>query len=459
MSGSHQRLSRREALLAGGGTVLAVALAGCDLSPGEEASTEATSGKIRTSGFESLGDVRLSFWHYDTFPARKRANEELVEAFTAKYPNVKIDITVKALADYFNTIKLVASGKDAPDILYGNQGYQIDGALVRAKLIRNLEPYAKAYGWTDRFPESLLFQFRFSDDGENWGKGSLYGLGYVGETVGVFYNRGKLESIGVSELPATFADFERALASAKDAGELPIKLGNQEKWPIFHAWSLVQGASVRAEEQRAWVLGQDGATFDNDGTIESLQRLTDWNRKDYFGKDLNAVDYATGIAQYAKGEGVFSLLGNWNTADIYKVAGDEIGFVAMPPGPSGSYVANGAGGPPWHVSSKTKYPDVAAAFLDFVTGPDARPILTRNGAVPARPPDTAQKPPLNEEIEQYEALVGDDGLTLYPDLCTPTMFDTLGVQFQRLLTGQASPEQMAGVVQEDWTTFQDKRKS
>ena len=40
----------------------------------------------------------------------------------------------------------------------------------------------------------------------------------------------------------------------------------------------------------------------------------------------------------------------------------------MPPGPSGKYVAIGATVWPWHISAKTKYPDVAAAWLNYIIG-------------------------------------------------------------------------------------------
>ena len=36
---------------------------------------------------------------------------------------------------------------NAPDVAEGNQGFQIDSALVKAKLIKPLDSYATKYGW------------------------------------------------------------------------------------------------------------------------------------------------------------------------------------------------------------------------------------------------------------------------------------------------------------------------
>ena len=67
-----------------------------------------------------------------------------------------------------------------------------------------------------------------------------------------------------------------------------------------------------------------------------------WFKDDYFGSDYNAVDENDAAAAYAKGKGVFYLGGNWQAAVIKTGLKDNAGFMNMPPGPSGKYVAIGA---------------------------------------------------------------------------------------------------------------------
>ena len=104
-----------------------------------------------------------------------------------------------------------------------------------------------------------------------------------------------------------------------------------------------------------------------------------WFKDNYFGSDYNALGENDAAAAYAKGKGVFYLGGNWQAAVIKSGLKDNAGFMNMPPGPSGKYTAIGATSLPWHISSKTKYPDVGAAFinwLDHRSGPrpaDVRP--------------------------------------------------------------------------------------
>jgi raffinose/stachyose/melibiose transport system substrate-binding protein len=50
-------------------------------------------------------------------------------------------------------------------------------------------------------------------------------------------------------------------------------------------------------------------------------------------------------------------------------------------------------------------------------------------------------------------VAGDDGLMLYTDWASPTMYNTLASHFQNLLAGKESPEDMAKAVQADWEKF------
>ena len=61
----------------------------------------------------------------------------------------------------------------------------------------------------------------------------------------------------------------------------------------------------------------------------------------------------------------------------------------MPPGDSGKTVAIGSASIPYHISAKTKNADLAAAYLDFITGPTAGQALVDTQQVPAATDGTA----------------------------------------------------------------------
>ena len=162
------------------------------------------------------------------------------------YPNITIDRVSRSTDDLRTTLRLALSGDDAPDVVQANNSRSEMGQYVAAGLLVPLDEYAEGYGWFDRFPESVRALASYSEDGAVFGEGQLYGLPQMGEIVGLFYNKTKLDELGV-EPPATTDDFVAAVEAAQEAGETPVQFGNSEGWPGIHEFGFVQNQFVDAE--------------------------------------------------------------------------------------------------------------------------------------------------------------------------------------------------------------------
>ena len=130
----------------------------------------------------------------------------------------------------------------------------------------------------------------------------------------------------------------------------------------------------------------------------------------------------------------------------------------MPPGESGDMVNIGSTSFPMHISAKTKQPDLAAAYLDWITGPDAAQELVDTQQVPAVTDATAEPgDPLGQEVKDgWDQLVEAGGLTLFPDWSSPTMLQTMGQSFQEMLAGRISPQDVITRVQDDWEKYHEE---
>ena len=391
----------------------------------------------------------------------REAIRELTEQFEAKYPNVTVKVGFRDTASWFKQAKLVAAGDKPPDVFAGNQGYQVDGELVKAGLIVPLDEYAKAYGWNESYTPETLQQFMWTDDGAKFGEGTLWGVAQSGQSTGVFANMAKLREAGVDpDSLKTFDDFDAALAKLREslpADEPVIALGNKDQYGAIHMWGMVQGAYTPAQDMRDWIFQKDGATFDTAGNVESLEKIKEWADKGYLGKgdSFNARNDAEAAAAFGKGEGALMLGGNWNASIAKDGLGDDAAFFDMPPGESGKAVAIGSASLPMHISAKSKQPDLAAAYIDFITGPTAAQALVDTQQVPAATDGTA-KPgdPLGQQVQDgWDKLVEDGGLTLYPDWSSPTMLQTMGQTFQELLAGRIPPEEVVSRTQDDWEEY------
>ena len=245
-----------------------------------------------------------------------------------------------------------------------NNGYSAMGPLVQAKLLLPLDSYSQRYRWRARYSTGILRMNRFTQDGKAFGRGSLFGLPMTGEVVGVYYNKAKLQELGVA-LPKTFQAFESALAKAKAAGETPIQFGNLDKWPGIHTYEEPMLQFVTKNFARSWIFGAGSLSFENAGTRLAATKLQEWAQKGYFTDGYSGLGYDPSWAQYGKGEGVFLITGSWLTADLRKALGKDIGFFLLPPRAGRPLSTLGGEGLPWAISSKSRNADAAATYIEL----------------------------------------------------------------------------------------------
>jgi raffinose/stachyose/melibiose transport system substrate-binding protein len=440
--------------------LLAGLVAGCG-TPGGDSQDTADNGNqeatktVDKTDVAAAGDVTLTIWDQEVRGGQAAQIKQLNEAFQQKYPNVTIKRVAKSFEDLNKTLKLAVSGPNAPDIVEANQGRPVMGTLVKGGLLKPLDPYAEAYGWSDRYSKLLLDLNRFSADGEDFGSGNLYGLSQMGEIVGVFYNKDK-----VSKPPETLADFEKSLAEAKQQGDIPIQFGNIDKWPGIHEYETVLGRTADKQAVRDFVFAKPGGSFEAPGFEDAASKLQQWVKDGYFTPDFNGTGYDPAWQQFAKGKGRYVIAGTWITADLDKQMGDKVGFMLMPGEQAGDDpVALGGESLPWAITSKSENPDVAAAYIDFITNPEASKVLAETGNLPAMPVEESAIPSgLPADVfEQWGKLNSADGLIPYLDYTTPTFYDDISAAIQRLMGEKDSPQQFVSGVEDAYTKFTDSR--
>jgi raffinose/stachyose/melibiose transport system substrate-binding protein len=434
--------------------------AGCGTPGGDSEETAQKADKeaaktVSKPDVAAAGDVTLTVWDQEVRGGQEAQIKRLNAAFQQRYPNVTIKRVAKSFEDLNKTLKLAVSGTKAPDVVQANQGRPVMGTLVKGGLLRPLDPYAQALGWEDRYSKLLLDLNRFSSDGEQFGSGNLYGLSQMGEIVGVFYNRNK-----VSEPPRTLEEFEQSLAEAKRAGDIPIQFGNLDKWPGIHEYETVLGQTAEKEKVRDFVFAREGASFEEPGFEDAAKTIQGWADDGYFTPDFNGTGYDPAWQQFAKGKGRYVIAGTWITADLAEQMGDDAGFMLMPGAEEGADpVSLGGESLAFAVTSKSEHPDVAAAYIDFLTNSDAATVLAETGNLPAMPVDESAIPQgLSADVfEAWGTLAESDGLIPYLDYATPTFYDDITAAIQELLAGRVDPAQFVSGVQGKYGKFAETR--
>ena len=433
----------------------AMALTGC--TPGSDAKGPDTSKHEVQTDVSKMGDITLTVWDQEVRGGQDEQMKKLNQAFMDKYPNVKIERNSQSFDDLAKTLRLALTGDKAPDVVQANNARNTMGQFVKAGELISLDPWAKAYGWEDRYPESVLNYSRYSADAKTFGSGSVYGLPQVGEVVGVFYSKPKLKALGL-EVPQDWAAFESALKTAKDKGETPLLLGNIEKWPGIHVFGPVQGAKVDAEAIQKLGFGNPGASWNTPENQAAAQTVADWGKNGYFNKGVNGTDYDKAWQDLAAGKGVFLIGGSWLAADLGDAMGEDVGFFAPPVTAGEGAHTTGGTGLPFAVTSASKNPDAAAAYIDFITNDDAMQVLADTGNMPIV--NTQKYAPASGVQADVFKTFGDvtaNGVLLpYLDYATPTFADTLGEALQQLLDGKMTPKQFTEALETDYAGFVGK---
>src|SRR5437762_8683655 len=176
---------------------------------------------VATSYGAKTATTTLTMWSYDNQdPGLEPVLKQLSKQFEQSHPGVKINLVFKDFNSLVGTVPRALASGSGPDVTEGNQGYQTDAQLVKAKLILPLDKYIKKYHWDRLYSPSTWGMFRWTADGKSFGKGPIWGIAQTGQHVAVYYNRAKLRSIGINPdgIPTTFAAFDKAL------GQLRAKL-------------------------------------------------------------------------------------------------------------------------------------------------------------------------------------------------------------------------------------------
>jgi raffinose/stachyose/melibiose transport system substrate-binding protein len=447
------RKSRTTRILALAAVCALLPLAACAPGDEEDAGGEQVDPEAVETDVAAAGDVTLTIWDQEVRSGQDKPLEELNQAFMDQYPNVTIKRVSRSFDDLQQQVRRAITSDDAPDIVQANNARGDMGAFVKAGLLVPLNGYVDVYGWDERFPESVRSVASYSEDGATFGEGNLYGVPLTGEMVGVWYNKAKLEALGL-EVPQTLRDFTAALETAKQAGEIPIQFGNLDQWPGIHTWGFVQNMFASRDEIRKLGFGQPGASWTSETNGKAAEALAFWVGNGYFTEGFNGLGYDPSWQAFAEGEGVFLVSGSWLLADLEAGLGEDLGFALTPVGQSAELAVTGSTGLPFAITSASEEPDVAAAYLDFITSPEAMAMISEAGGLPVY--DTESQSPTGTQADMFQAwsvVTESDALTPYLDWATPDATTVVPTEVQKFMGGDTTASDFLGALEDDYTSF------
>ncbi len=406
-------------------------------------------------------EVTLVVWDQFYRDVESQVMDTLNAEFEAAHPGVKIERVVKTLDDLKVTLKLALSESNGPDVAQVNQGRSDMGAMVQADLLLPLNDYAAKYKWGERFSSSVASRNSFTPDGRTFGEGNLYGVSPTAEVVGVYYNKGIFEANGWT-VPTTFDEFEKLLADIKAKGITPISFGSLDGWNAIHEWSAVQHLLVSLDYINNFVYGVNNATFDTPENQQAAAIMQDWVEKGYFSEGFPGVGYDDSNKLFKAGEGAMTITGSWLAGELINDTDQKFGFFLLPGNPGQTRLAIGGVGIPFAIRKTTTHADLAAEYLDWMVSPRAAQLWAEAGMMPAMSiPDGTNVEAgslFADTLTAWDTINKENAVGHYIDWATPTFYDTIVAELQKVFGGETDPAAFTAAVQADYAKFLSENK-
>jgi raffinose/stachyose/melibiose transport system substrate-binding protein len=403
----------------------------------------------------------LIVWDQFYRDVESKVMDTLNSEFEAAHTGVKIERVVKNLDDLKVTEKLALSEADGPDVAQVNQGRSDMGALVQANLLLPLNDYYTKLGWDKIVTSSIASRNSFTADGKTMGSGNIYGVSPTAEVVGVYYNKTLFKKNGWTT-PTTFDEFMSLLATIKAAGVTPISFGSLDGWPAIHEFSAIQHLLVSPEYINNLVYGMNDVSFDTPENQQAAQLLLEIAKAGYFTDGYAGIGYDDSNKTFKSGEGAMTITGSWLASELIAGTDQEFGFFLLPGMNGKAGMAIGGVGIPFSIRQGTSKADLAAEYLTWMISPRAAQLWAEISYMPAMevPADTKiQEGSLfAETLKAWDTVNKSSLVGHYIDWATPTFYDTLVAELQKLLGGVTTPAELTAAVEKDYADFLAKQK-
>ncbi|HXW80762.1 MAG TPA: extracellular solute-binding protein, partial [Acidimicrobiales bacterium] len=406
------------------------------------AHSRTAQGATAGTGFPT-GPVTLTLATEDT----STLTPALIKGFEALHPNVKIVQQTTSYTTYLPKINLELASSTPPDL---SEVVTLE-TPVRDHLLLDLDSYAAQYGWTKSISPYALNEYRMGSDLVA-GSGPLYAVSSGFDLTGLFYNKTLMQKLDISGPPQTLADLNADLAKAKAAGDVGLELAAEDGHGAF----LVQQVAddyVQPAPVNNWIFGVKGSNINIPAVLTGANQLATWAKDGYLNSDADADALTQAVSEFNAGKALFINDGNWDSYEYQGGLKSAVGFAAFPAAQAGGrYTAMVGGTAGYAISAKTKYPQVAAAFLNYSVSAAAAKAVFAIGNLPNNPTAiTAAPGSLNANyVQAWGEVVKSDGLYGYFANAFPTANTAWTQQTEELIGGKTTAQAALSTVQAGW---------
>lgn len=347
-------------------------LAGCTGNSAAQTSSGASSSKAAEST-----TLKVACWDKATMPEF----QTVVDAFTAKHPNIKIELIDKPSAEYTNNLSVMLNG-----------GSDLDAFWVKdADTLISMQKKNQLADLTDYIKKTNVDLSRYSGLAQNLAVGGkTYGLPFRTDYYVLYYNKAIFDAAKV-DYPTnnmTWDDFE-ALAKKLTSGSGATKTYGAfihtwqacvENWGVQDGKNTILSAKTGYDFFKPYY--EMALRMQNDGTIQKYAEIKSAN-----------IHYSS---PFMKGQVAMLPMGTWfmSTLIAKTKTGENKANWAVATIPHAKNVDSGytvGSVTPLVINQASKQKDAAWEFVNFATGADGADAISKIGSLPGLSSDQILK--------------------------------------------------------------------
>jgi len=300
----------------------------------------------------------------------------LIELFNEWYPDVEvINATVAGGAgtNAKAVLKTRMLGGNPPDSFQVHAGKELSDTYVITGLMEPLTGLLEEWGILDKFPEDILSICSY--------EGEVYSIPVnVHRGNVIFANNAILEEAGVEEIPLDWDGFFAAMDKIKEAGYIPLSLGDKNKWTATHLFEDILAATLGPDGYNG--LWDGSVSFDDPKVVEAVEIFG--RLMDYVNEDHAAGTWQDATLMVKDGKAAMNVMGDWAEGYLKTLGwtpGEEFSWSVVPGNDGIFMVVSDTFGMP----KSAPNPENAEKWLKVMSSVEGQDIFNPiKGSIPAR---------------------------------------------------------------------------
>lgn len=292
--------------------------------------------------------------------AANAAYQDIISGFAEANPGMSVKIEQRGVDEHKAALRVASASTDAPDIFFMWAGLGLGGEFVNAGLSLPLDDYYAQYGWDDRFTgASAGFSRQY--------EGGRHGVPFKFHGEALYYNKAMFDAAGITELPTTYEELKAAAQALKDSGVAPITFGGTVNWHVMRLMDMLLEASCGAETHDA-LKAMSVSWTETQCATDAFAELKDWS-ENYILSPFMGIDQSQSYNLFIADRAAMMLEGDWLVGQLREAGRlDDMGVFPFPTGADRLY----GFAEYYYVSTTSEHPDVAAAFLDYISSDEVQ---------------------------------------------------------------------------------------